>query len=401
MWRHGWDGRHGRSFWCASEDLGVDDLRGAAVLGGEPVISQVQIDPGRLDRGVPGLGLDRLQRHPGLPQSGQAGVTQLVAGRVRQPRPRAGAVQHLVEAVGAQRPTPPGALEHQEHRVRVGVRGPLLLEVGAQVLEESRGDRHKSLVAALALGDEQPPLRGADVLQAQPEDLAASQATEQHRSDHGPVPVRAQRRGEGVDLDRGQDPRQRPSRRPHQRNAWSRPVPFPSGRQPTRDRVHRDVASGGQERVQPCDRGQSTTYRAQRHPDRVAGDRTEQRVRKVWGAAALSGDKPQHIRRRYRLDRPVHNREEHLQVEPCGQHRVRSTTPGQELQIRNQQRIAERLLPRLDGRNQTRHRARHAGPPRGERTPQRRSAGDPEGSPTYQACAGIKMEKCAASTGRA
>src|SRR5690606_14994772 len=36
-------------------DLAVDDLGGTAVLGREPVISQVQVDPGRLDRGVTGL----------------------------------------------------------------------------------------------------------------------------------------------------------------------------------------------------------------------------------------------------------------------------------------------------------------------------------------------------------
>jgi hypothetical protein len=34
----------------------------------------VQIDQGRLDRDVPGLGLHRLQRHPGFLQPGQIGV---------------------------------------------------------------------------------------------------------------------------------------------------------------------------------------------------------------------------------------------------------------------------------------------------------------------------------------
>ena len=87
----------------AGEDLGVDDLGGLAVLRGQPVIGQVQIDPGRLDRGVPGLGLHRLQRHPGLPQPGQAGVPQLVAGRVLQPGPAPGAVQDLVEPARRQR----------------------------------------------------------------------------------------------------------------------------------------------------------------------------------------------------------------------------------------------------------------------------------------------------------
>ena len=35
----------------------------------------------------PGLGLDRFQRHPSLPQPGQAGVPQLVAAAVSQPSP--------------------------------------------------------------------------------------------------------------------------------------------------------------------------------------------------------------------------------------------------------------------------------------------------------------------------
>lgn len=45
----------------------------------------MQIGAGGLDRAVPGLGLNRLERHPGLAQPGQAGVAQLVAGGVLQP----------------------------------------------------------------------------------------------------------------------------------------------------------------------------------------------------------------------------------------------------------------------------------------------------------------------------
>ena len=45
---------------------------------------------------MPGLGLHRLQRHTGLPQPGQAGVAQLVARRVRQPRAAPGGDQDLV-----------------------------------------------------------------------------------------------------------------------------------------------------------------------------------------------------------------------------------------------------------------------------------------------------------------
>ena len=89
----------GRSAGRSREDLGVDRLGGPPVLRGQPVITQVQVDAGRLDRGVPGLGLDRLQRHPGFAQLGQAGMPQLMAGRPGQPGPAAGTVEDLVQPV--------------------------------------------------------------------------------------------------------------------------------------------------------------------------------------------------------------------------------------------------------------------------------------------------------------
>ena len=67
------------------EDLGVDRFRCPPVLAGEPIVSQVKVDPSRFDRRVTGLGLDRLQRHPRFAKPGQTGVPQLMAGRVRQP----------------------------------------------------------------------------------------------------------------------------------------------------------------------------------------------------------------------------------------------------------------------------------------------------------------------------
>jgi len=39
--------------------VGVDGTHGLVVFVGQPVVGQVQLDPGRLDRDVPGLGLDR------------------------------------------------------------------------------------------------------------------------------------------------------------------------------------------------------------------------------------------------------------------------------------------------------------------------------------------------------
>ena len=87
----------------AGEDLGVDDLGGLAVLGGQPVIGQVQVDPGGLDRGVPGLGLHGFECHAGLPEPGQAGVAQLVAGRVREAGAASGAGEDLVQSLGQTR----------------------------------------------------------------------------------------------------------------------------------------------------------------------------------------------------------------------------------------------------------------------------------------------------------
>ena len=74
--------------------VGVDPCSSAPVLAGEPVVGEVQVDPGRLDRGVPGLGLDRFELHPGLAEAGETGVAELMAG---------GAVQSGALARGARR----------------------------------------------------------------------------------------------------------------------------------------------------------------------------------------------------------------------------------------------------------------------------------------------------------
>jgi hypothetical protein len=59
------------------------------VLRRQPVIGRGQVDAGRLDAGVPGLGLHRLQPIPRLPQPSQARVPQLVTRRVSPARRRA------------------------------------------------------------------------------------------------------------------------------------------------------------------------------------------------------------------------------------------------------------------------------------------------------------------------
>ena len=50
----------------------------------------------------------------------------------------------------------------------------------------------KASVAALALGDEDPPLAETKVFEAQPQHLATAEAAEQHGLGHSPVPIGAQ-----------------------------------------------------------------------------------------------------------------------------------------------------------------------------------------------------------------
>ncbi len=71
-------------------------------------------------------------------------------------------------------------------------------------------------MAALALRDEHSTLARMQIREPQPKNLAAARPVKQHRFDHRPVPVGAQRIEQRVDLIGGQDPRQR-ARHPHQR----------------------------------------------------------------------------------------------------------------------------------------------------------------------------------------
>jgi hypothetical protein len=136
------------------------------------VVGQVQVDAGRLDRGMPGLGLHRLQRHAGLAQPGQAGVPQLVTGRVLQASAATGAFEDLVQPVGRQRMPAALPLQHHEHELSRGIGWTFVLEVGSDVVEEPARDWDQSLPAALAVGDEHPPLGDPQVLQSQAEHLA-------------------------------------------------------------------------------------------------------------------------------------------------------------------------------------------------------------------------------------
>ena len=67
-------------------------------------------------------------------------------------------------------------------------------------------------MAALAIRDEQPAFTPTDVLEAQAEDFATPQPGEQHRVDHRPIPILAQRRDELDDVVVIEDLRQMPDR---------------------------------------------------------------------------------------------------------------------------------------------------------------------------------------------
>ena len=54
------------------------------------------------------------------------------------------------------------------------------MQIVAQRVEESVDQRHHSVVTALALDDEHPPISDLNVGEAQPEDLATTQPTEQN-----------------------------------------------------------------------------------------------------------------------------------------------------------------------------------------------------------------------------
>ena len=320
------------------ENLRVDHLCGLAVLRREPVTGQVQVDPGGLDRGMPGLGLHRLQRHPSFAEPGQARVPQLMAGRMLQASPPPCRSQDLIHPPDRQRLPAARSLQDHKHPVASGARRPLALQVGGHRGEEPARHRDQPLPATLALGNEHPPLRGVQVTQPQPENLTAAQPTEHHRRDHRPVPVRAQRRGQPIHLSRRQDPRQLAGD-PHQRDTLMRAGAFPPGRQPPRHRVRRHIPAGLQEREKPGHDRQAPAHRDTRHPAGLT-PRTHrlQHTTPARAAGPLRGDERQHISRLDLLRRLGHHREEHLQVIRGRPHRVRPAPPAQELQIHIGQR---------------------------------------------------------------
>src|SRR5215472_18191043 len=99
-----------------------DSCSCASVFVGEPGVCQMQVDAGRLDGAMTGLRLHGLQGHARFAQPSQAGMAQLIAGEMSNPRAVTGAVHDLVETVGAERLTSPQSFEDDEYLVGIGVR---------------------------------------------------------------------------------------------------------------------------------------------------------------------------------------------------------------------------------------------------------------------------------------
>jgi len=249
---------------------GLDGVGGAAVLVGQPVRRQVEVDARRGDRAVPGLDLQRLDGHARLPQPGEAGVTKLVAGAPGQPRPSPGAGEDLVEALRRQRLPAPWSLEHDEEAVGGGIGGALVVEVGGDGSEEGARHRNDAVVAALAVDHEHPPLAQSQILEPQPEHLAATQPAEQHRLDHRPVPLRAQGAHERLHFGGVEDAGQA-ANAADERGTAELPTGAPR-RQAPRDGVGADVAPGEQVAIEARHRGQAPLDRRRRQPARSVGD---------------------------------------------------------------------------------------------------------------------------------
>jgi hypothetical protein len=141
----------------------------------------MKIDPGGLNRRVPGLGLECFDRHPRLPQTSEAGVAELVTRRVFQTGPAVGSAHDLIQRRRRQRSASALPFQHHEHRIRRSVVGSFVIEVTTNSIEEPVRDRDQALPAALAISDKQSAFTDPDVFEAEPEDFAAPAPTHQPR----------------------------------------------------------------------------------------------------------------------------------------------------------------------------------------------------------------------------
>ena len=115
--------------------LGLDGLGGAAVLVGQPVRPEVQIDPGRGDRAVSGLGLKGLEGHARLAQAGEAGVAQLVTGPVRETGPFPAAPRISSSPSAESGSAPALSFQRDEERIARRLRS-LVVHIAATVLKK-------------------------------------------------------------------------------------------------------------------------------------------------------------------------------------------------------------------------------------------------------------------------
>ena len=201
--------------------------------------------------------------------------------------------------------------------------------------EECVRDRDHSLVAALALGDEQRSFRHLHVIEVETEDFATSEPAQHHRVDHRPVPMGAQSSQQGDDLGRAEDLRQC-ARYPHQRHLRASATTT-SGRQSARHRVRRDrcVTAGDQIRVESGDRRQAPGDRARRQPGLAVTDPDDAAV------ASLVGHEVEDVRRGHVNGVLVDDREERLQIMRDRSQRVRPGPARHESQIGIGQRISQ------------------------------------------------------------
>ena len=137
------------------------------------------------------------------------------------------------------------------------VDGPFALQVVGHGGKERGRHRHQALVATFALGDEDPTLAEAEVLEPEPERLVSTETTQQHGFDDGPVTSGPQCSKEGGCFLGIEDPRQT-AHSPHQGCAPQLPAVAP-GRQAPWHRVdrHRRVGPGQQIAIEGRDRGQA------------------------------------------------------------------------------------------------------------------------------------------------
>ena len=193
---------------------------------------------------------------------------------MRQAGPSPGAGDDLVQPLDRQRLAPAGTLQHHEQPIRRRASRPLVVHVGGHGGEEAGRHRHQPLMAALALGNEHPPLTQAQILKSQAEHLAPAQPAQRHRLHHGPVPIRAQRPHQRGHLLGIQNARQ-PAHRAQQRLAPQLPPRTP-GRQTPRDRVrlHPHITADDQIPIQRRDRRQTPADRRRRQPEPPSEIRT-------------------------------------------------------------------------------------------------------------------------------